>query len=215
LQRSGSALGAVSVDYAITDGDATAGVDFLGSTSGTVSWGDGDADPKWLEFAIVDDGSGEAEEFFELTLANASGAAIAAPASLRVILADGTGINNAPHAVAGASQTVNAGASVTLDGSASSDPEGDTLSYQWLQTSGTAVSIANAGSAIATFTAPSANSDQLLQFTLTVADGVNADVASTSVTVRRTGGGGNKKGGGAPDWLLLMMLAAAALRRWR
>ncbi|MFQ6006548.1 MAG: hypothetical protein ACE5OQ_13725, partial [Woeseia sp.] len=55
LQRSGSALGAVTVDYAVTAGDAVAGIDFQGSTAGTASWADADADPKSLVFYIVDD----------------------------------------------------------------------------------------------------------------------------------------------------------------
>jgi len=37
---------------------------------------------------------------------------------------------------AGSDQTVESGAIVQLDGSASSDPSGDTLTYQWTQTRG-------------------------------------------------------------------------------
>ena len=122
------------------------------------------------------------------------------------------GSNDAPIAVAGANQTVNSGAAVTLNGSASNDPDGDALSYQWTQTSGTAVTIANASSASASFTAPTVNSDQLLQFQLGVSDGALADVASTAVTVRRAAGNNAKKGGsGSLDWLLLAALLLAAL----
>lgn len=220
LRRSGSASGAVSVDYAMTAGDATPGVDFQGATSGTVQWADGDATPKWLEFPIVDDGSGEADEFFELTLSNAVGAAIGAQSTLQVLLADGAGVNNAPNAVAGANQIVNSGASVILDGSASNDPDGDALSYQWTQTSGTPVTIANATSASAAFTAPGVSSDQLLQFQLSVSDGALVDVAPTAVTVRRAAGNNPKKGGGTLDWwllaaLMLATLPAASARRRR
>jgi choice-of-anchor B domain-containing protein len=207
VQRSGSAVGAASVDYTMSAGDATAGVDFTGTTSATINWAVGDADPKWIEFSIVDDGTGEVDEFFELTLSNASGANVGAQSVLRVVLADGTGINNAPNAVAGGSQTVNSGASVTLNGSASNDPDGDALSYQWMQTAGATVTINNATSASASFTAPTVSSDTLLRFDLTVSDGVIMDTASTSVTVSRSGGNNSKKGGsGSFDWLMLFVL---------
>jgi fibronectin type 3 domain-containing protein len=44
------------------------------------------------------------------------------------------GLNNAPVANAGEDQTVDFGDEVTLDGSASSDEDGDELSYQWTLT---------------------------------------------------------------------------------
>lgn len=217
VRRFGSAAGAVSVDYAVTAGDANAGSDFQGATSGTLNWGDGDADPKWIEFAIVDDGTGEAEEFIEVSLGNASGASLGLLASSTVLIADGFGQNRAPNAVAGTSQTVSSGASVTLNGSASNDPDGDTLTYQWTQTAGTAVTISNTGSATATFTAPSVTSDALLQFELRVSDGLLQDAAATTVTVRRPDtvqSGGS--GGGSTGWFaLIVMLLLFFARRFR
>ena len=215
VHRSGSANGAVGVSYAVSGGDAIAGVDFQGASAGSINWADGDATPKWIEFAIVDDGTGEADEFFELTLSNASGASLGTENVLRINVADGFGLNNAPNAIAGANQTVDSGAAVTLNGSASNDPDGDTLSYQWTQLSGTAVMLSNATSAVATFTAPSVSSDQLLQFQLSVSDGVRSNTAMTAVTVRRAGGGlgGNGGGSGSLGWLMLALLGAIATRR--
>lgn len=69
----------------------------------------------------------------------------------------------APVANAGGNQTLAAGATVTLDGSGST---GEITSYLWTQTDGPAVTLTNANSAVATFTAP--NTDATLTFELTV-----------------------------------------------
>ncbi|HJT48897.1 MAG TPA: PKD domain-containing protein, partial [Nitrososphaeraceae archaeon] len=82
--------------------------------------------------------------------------------------------NSPPIADAGHSrpdQTVNEGSLVTLDGSASHDPDGDTLTYAWTQTSGPPVQLSNPNSAKSTFTAPSnLQQDITLNFELTVTD---------------------------------------------
>jgi len=93
IHRRGSAIGTVSVDYALSGGNAAAGVDYQGTTSGTINWADGDADPKWIEFAIADDQEAESTEFFELTLSNAVGAnaRVGATSKLRVDIVDSSG----------------------------------------------------------------------------------------------------------------------------
>lgn len=215
LRRSGSAIGAVSVDYSISGGDASAGSDFTGSTDGTISWADGDGEPKWIEFAVVDDGAGEPDEYFELTLSNAVGAAVGSQASLRVNIADGSGNNQVPNAVAGASQTVEPGALVTLDGNQSNDPDGDALTYLWTQTAGAAVTLNGADTSIATFTAPSVTSSTMLRFQLAVTDPRGlTDVATTNVTVSTsTGIGGDSSGGGGTSWLAILALSLLSLVR--
>jgi len=216
VHRNGSTQGAVSVDYSITGGDATPGVDFQGAANGTINWADGDGDPKWIEYTIEDDGIVEPTESYELSLGNVNGATLGARGVVSVFVFDGEGANNAPNAVAGASQTVASEARVTLNGSGSNDPDGDALTYQWTQIAGDAVTIENATSASAAFTAPTVDSDQLLRFQLTVSDGRLQSSATASVTVRRDGAGfGEKSGGGAFGWLMLVVLSLYSLRRGR
>jgi len=79
--------------------------------------------------------------------------------------------NRAPAANAGADQTVAGLTAVTLNGSASADPDGDTLTYMWTQTSGTVVQLSDPRAVRPTFTAPAGTSTAMaLVFRLSVTD---------------------------------------------
>ena len=99
----------------------------------------------------------------------------------------GIGSNAAPIANAGTDQSVGVSTLVTLDGSASSDPDGHTpLTYGWSQIGGLSVSLSNAGSASPTFTSPPGST--VLTFSLTVTDsfGLSAlapDTVAITVTL--------------------------------
>ena len=93
--------------------------------------------------------------------------------------------NENPVANAGPDQTVTAGSTVALNGTASSDPDGDTLTYQWQQTGGTpTVTLTNANTATASFTAP--NQAATLTFQLTVNDGQGGTATDTTVVTVMT-----------------------------
>jgi uncharacterized protein involved in type VI secretion and phage assembly len=97
-----------------------------------------------------------------------------------------TRANAAPLANAGTAQSVVIGNSVTLDGSASSDANGDALTYNWSLTSkptGSTASLSSATSARPTFTADVAGT---YVASLSVNDGqVSSNPATVSITASR------------------------------
>ena len=93
-------------------------------------------------------------------------------------------VNRSPSADAGLDQTVEAGDTVTLDGSGSSDADGTVATYQWAQTVGPAVSLSNENQATTSFVAPGVDTDTTLVFRLTVTDNdgaTNRDSVSVAV----------------------------------
>ena len=102
---------------------------------------------------------------------------------------DGEGLpaNQSPSASPGENQTVDAGSTVTLDGSMSSDPDGMIVSYLWAQTEGPTVSLSDRDRASASFDAPTVDATVTLKFQLTVTDDDGAtasDDVSVTVTAR-------------------------------
>jgi hypothetical protein len=89
--------------------------------------------------------------------------------------------NTPPVAVAGADRSVSVGVPVTLDGSASKDPDNgpSPLSYAWTQVSGPAVSLGGADAAKASFTPPSAG---VYNFKLSVSDGAASSDSQVKIT---------------------------------
>jgi hypothetical protein len=91
----------------------------------------------------------------------------------------------APIANAGPNQTVESGAQVTLDGSASSDPAGLPISFAWTQVSGAPVTLLGANTVNPSFTAPTIPAGQpagALVFALVVTD-ANLSSAPSTVTI--------------------------------
>ena len=114
--------------------------------------------------------------------------------------------------VAAVSRNVNIreGDTATFDGTVSTDPNNDQLTYSWKQVAGQAVTFdANAG--VISFTAPEIEGEnEVISFELTVTDtaGNTNTVISSSNIVQA-----NRGSGGSFGWLLLLGLPLLALRR--
>jgi len=107
-------------------------------------------------------------------------------------------ISNAlPTADAGPAQGKYVNNLVTLDGSGSSDPDDDPLTYDWTQTDGSAVTLSDSTAVDPTFTPTVADT---YTFSLVVNDGdLDSAPGTVLITVTRpAGGGGGGGGGGAP-----------------
>jgi subtilisin-like proprotein convertase family protein/Zn-dependent metalloprotease len=145
---------------------------------------------------------------FEVSVSDPSGAE--AMQSVTVVISPP---NRAPVASATtSSSSVNEGAGVTLNASGSSDPDGDNLAYQWSQVSGPAVSLSNAASVSATFTAPEVTDSTTLEFSVTVSDpSGESDTSSVSITVNDV----PESSGGGGSLPLISLLLLPLLRRLR
>jgi hypothetical protein len=120
------------------------------------------------------------------------------------------------------------GAAVQLNGSGSYDPDGDPITFEWTQISGTAVVLSDATNVAPTFTAPEVESDLTFRLVVTDSNGasgamnvlvyVNADGTFPPFDAgsnSSSGGGGGcvaAQGGGAAV-LVFGLIAAAARRR--
>lgn len=142
---------------------------------------------------------------------------VATPLTFRLTVNDGRGgtdtddvvatvldsaVNQPPVANAGPDINALHNQLVTLDASASTDPEGDTLTFTWVQIGGaTAITLGGANTVSASFTAPAVNDTLIFQLQVDDGNG-NSSLDTITVNVAASfggssgGGGGGKKGGG-------------------
>lgn len=127
---------------------------------------------------------GVAGEVLTFELVVGDGIDVSTPDQVQVAV---TNVNNAPTADAGPPQTVAEGTTVLLDGSGSSDPDGDPLGYSWSQVSGPAVTLSDPSAVAPSFTAPDVIGSVDLVFSLSVFDSNGATaplLSTTTITVR-------------------------------
>ena len=128
---------------------------------------------------VAPDVSADETLTFRLTVTDDDGAQVSDEVMVAV-----RRVNQPPIVNAGADQSVDAGTMVILSGSGA-DEEEVIDRYDWIQTSGTPVTLSGANSQEASFTAPDVDSDEDLVFQLTVTDNEGAQASDeVRVTVR-------------------------------
>jgi PKD repeat protein len=139
-----------------------------------------DPNAKQSTFTAPDVDAGGDSLTFELTVTDHNGLQ-----SVDSCVVNVTWLNEPPQANAGLDQTVDGGSVVTLDATDSLDIDDSIVSYSWKQTNGQTVTLLNAASDQATFTAPNVESDGVsLTFELTVTDtGTLSDTDSCIVNI--------------------------------
>tara|TARA_R110000751_G_scaffold3930_5_gene18488 strand:- start:13492 stop:16221 length:2730 start_codon:yes stop_codon:yes gene_type:complete len=210
VTRQGGSDGTVSVTYLLSSGTAILGAD-ASITNGTLEWLDGDNADKFINITLLNDNETESQESLLITLLSEDSNLLGNQATLNIAIRDDES-NQAPIATVADNSEVNTRQNVTLVGSGS-DPENQPLIYQWQQISGTNVTINNANTPEASFTAPSAAAT--LEFSLTITDDFgltsSANVSVTVVAVEQPQS--TSSGGGSINYWLLMGLLSLVLMR--
>lgn len=152
----------------------------------------------------------DAEGRYVIELVVSDGELSSAPATVEITA---TQENGRPVANAGADQTVGVGATVQLDGTRSTDPDGDGLAFAWTLTSrpgGSTAALTSGNTANPSFVADVAGSYQV---SLTVADGENYSDPDIVVVTASSGSSGGDSGcgchAGSGDAGLVTVLGAA------
>ena len=140
-----------------------------------------DASAVQPQFLAPDVGPEGATLTFDLTVTDSQDATNTDSCSIVVLWQ-----NQPPTADAGPDQTVESGRTVTLNGVNSTDKEDGIVSYKWVQTSGSSVSVSDPNAAQPTFLTPDVDLQGLsVEFELTVTDAnglTNADSCIVNIT---------------------------------
>ncbi|MBM4380224.1 MAG: M36 family metallopeptidase, partial [Deltaproteobacteria bacterium] len=138
------------------------------------------------------------DELARFALVATSGTESSPPAIARVLIKD---VNRTPVAAVVTPVTAAPGDEVVLDGSGSSDQDGDTLAFKWTQTGGPEVTLSSAAADKPTFTCPDVGNGTQLTFALEVQDAKLTSERAILVVTVNAGAGQDVdtgSGGGAP-----------------
>jgi PKD repeat protein len=143
----------------------------------------------------------------------AQGGAVSLPSTVRITVHPA---DRRPIADAGADLEATRGATATLDGSASSDPDGKALTYQWVQVAGTPMDLSDPADDKPTFKVPAGATAGLAEFELRVSDGRYSAVDTVQVLLLPPAQAGpeEKARETPPEPAVALANAAAGLPVW-
>jgi Calx-beta domain len=151
VQRTGGVGGAVSVDYATSDGTATAGSDYA-AASGTLNWAAGDSADKTFTVPVAWDGRGEGPESVNLVLTNAGGGSDLGPNSVAVLSIGDDGASGALVLTSTSYSVGEADAVVTIAVTRSGGSLGGPVTVDYATSNGTATAGSDYADASGTLT---------------------------------------------------------------
>ncbi|HXW12227.1 MAG TPA: LamG-like jellyroll fold domain-containing protein [Nitrososphaeraceae archaeon] len=129
----------------------------------------------------VPESAADSKLTFKLTVVDDKDASDSDDASVQVKTVE----NQPPKADAGGDKNAEVNTEGKLDGSKSSDEDGEIVSYKWEQTDGPKVDLKNADEQTASFDVPESAADSKLKFKLTVVDDKDAsDSDNTTVEIQ-------------------------------
>lgn len=194
VRRTIGSTGAVAVDYATSDGTATAGTHYT-SSNGTLTWADGDSGNKTITVPVLDNAVYGGNKAFTVALSNTTGAILGSPNAATITIIENEAVNTAPQisvvSPAGAQARVASGSgqfffdtTVTDDGLS-----GLPVTLSWTRVSGAEGVVFS--SPFAADTAASFPADGTYVLRLTASDGVLASTQDFTITVGGTPGAGD------------------------
>jgi len=198
VNRIGSTSGSLVFNYELVAIEAAVGLD-IEESSGQISWNDGDSETKEITLTIIDDELEEESETFSLKLSAVNNSRLGTNSEIIITITDDDK-NVAPTVTLNENFEVNTGQAVSLTATAN-DIDNDERTYLWEQTSGATVTLNEATSLTATFTAPSSADSLSFDFTATDYRGASttesisitvvAPIEVITVTPKKSSGGGS------------------------
>ena len=189
VERTGGAGGPASVDYATSDGSATAGSDYV-ATSGTLNWAAGDSADKTFTVPVKWDGRAEGTESISLALTNPGGGADLGANTASVIRIGDDGASG-PLALSSSAYSVGeADGMVTITVTRAGGSLGGPVTIDYVTSDGTATAGSDYAAASGTLTFGPGEASK--SFTVPVtSDSAHEGDETFNVTLSNAGGGAN------------------------